>query len=111
MLGKLKEGMGGKALAAIEDLLDGQLEKLTALSPEVLRDDASFRAKFVVPAVLAIAAASGGASALIPRFNQRAEKTLFHLRDELVVEKDGRVALAADYRERLPGVIKAGFAE
>lgn len=111
MLGKLKDGMGGKALAAIEGLLHGQLEKLTALSPEVVRDDESFRAKFTTPAVLAIATASGGASALIPRFNQRAEKALFHLRDELVIEKEGRLALAENYRERLPGVIKAGFAE
>lgn len=111
MLGKLKSGMGGKAQAMIEGLLDGQLQKLTALSPEVVRDDESFRAKFVTPAVLAIAAASGGASALAPRFNQRTEKTLFRLRDELVIEKDGQLALADNYRERLPGVVKAGFAE
>lgn len=111
MLGKLKEGASGKAMASIEPLIAGHLEKLAALPPETVRDDESFRAKFIAPAMLAITAISGGATALIPRFNARMEKTFFHLRDELVIEKEGRIQLVDDHREKLPGVLRAGFKE
>jgi len=107
MLGKLKENASAKALAVIEPLVATQLEKLAQLPPATVRDDASFRSKFVSPSILAVAAASGGATALVPGFNQRIEGLLFRLRDELVVEKEGRLALVDDYRARLPELVRA----
>ncbi len=113
MLGKLKamagEGAMKKAVDAVSPALNEHLEVVRELDPAQVRDDETFRARVIQPALLAVTAASSGLTSLVPRFEERFARALFHLRNELVVVEDGSVRLADDFQGRLPGVLMEGL--
>lgn len=113
MFGKLKEASGGaamqRAVDAISPKLMEQTEKLKELDPAIVSDDESFTEKFSKPALLGVAAATGGVSALIPRFDDRFNAAMLHMRDELLVLDGGRVEFVEGFKERLPDVMLAGL--
>jgi hypothetical protein len=107
MFGKLKAGnpLLQKAIDKVGPTLQPHIDQLLTLSPATVKDDAQFGSLFVKPAALATAAALGGATALIPQFDERFAKAMTALRDELLVLDGERVALVGDYQERLPQVL------
>jgi hypothetical protein len=113
MLGKLKEAAGGAALqkvvGAVAPALTPHLDKLSQLSPDLVRNDDSFKDKVIAPALLAIAGSTAGATALIPKFNEKFTQAMLHLRDELVVFEGDRISLVEGFQERLPSVLMAGL--
>lgn len=122
MLGKLKGSMGALkdkaegpvlqgAIAKLAPELTPHLEKLKALDPATVRDDALFKNRFITPTALALAAASGGVTSMIPGFNDRFVRGMLHVRNELIVidESSNNVSLTADFTSRLPKVLLEGF--
>lgn len=122
MLGKLKGSIGALkdkaegpalqgAVAKLTPALAPHLEKLKALDPATVRDDALFKSRFITPTALALAAASGGVTSLIPGFNDRFARGMLHVRNELIVidESSNNISLAADFTSRLPTVLLEGL--
>src|SRR5690554_2017270 len=114
MLGKLSKGKGDgalqKAIEAIAPRLQEHLENAIAeLSPAMIRDDDSYRQSVVSPALLVASGASSGLTSFIPGFKEKFGAAMMHLRDELLVCDNSRVALAEDSRDRLPDVLTEGF--
>jgi hypothetical protein len=114
MFGKSKEQMSGSAMDKVVGKIGGPLERhlleIRSFKPAEIQDDSTFDAKVVKPALLAVVAGTSGANKLIPAFDQRFAVALRHVRDELVRCEGDQVSLADDYAERLPEVLKAGFA-
>ena len=71
----------------------------------------TFTAKFITPALTAVALASSGITKLIPGFDKRFTAAMLHTRNELVTICPGtsKVGLADDYRQRLPQVLLDGL--
>jgi hypothetical protein len=113
MFGKLKEATGGaamqKAVDAISPKLIEQTDRIKQLEPDIVRDDEAFTQKFSEPALVAMAAISGGITALIPRFKERFSSAMLHLRDELLVLDGDSVEFVEGFKERLPAVFLAGL--
>ncbi|OOG27884.1 hypothetical protein B1C78_02635 [Thioalkalivibrio denitrificans] len=114
MFGKHKEQVSGNAMdkvvGKIGTPLERHLREIQSFRPEEIRDDGLFEAKVVKPALLAVVAATSGANKLVSGFDERFSAALRHVRDELVRIDGEQVSLADDYAERLPEVLKAGFA-
>ena len=113
MLGKLKEiassGAIEKAIASFEPIVREHLWNAQALGAAIVRDDASYAAKVVDPAYLAVVAATSGATKLIPQFEQRFGRLMLALRDELVLFEGDSVRLVDDFRTQLPSVLLANL--
>jgi hypothetical protein len=122
MFDKLKQGLSGvkdkadsgavqKAVSQMAPQIQPHLEALGKLDAATVRSDDKYRTLFVSPALLAVNAASSGVTSLIPGFEGRFTRAMFHVRQELVAINDqaGTVALAADFAQRLPKVLLDGF--
>lgn len=109
MFGKLKTATGNplmqKAIDKVGPTLQPHLDQLLTLSPTTVKDDEQFDRLFIAPAGLAVGAALGGATALIPQFDERFAKAMRALRDQLLVLDETTIALVPDYQERLPTVL------
>jgi hypothetical protein len=122
MLGKLKGNLsafknqaeGPLMQSAINKLapeLTPHLEKITSLEPDTVLNDASYKERFVEPTAMALMATSGGITSMIPGFNERFERSMLLVRDELVIvdEANRSVSLHRDFAIRLPSVLLAGI--
>jgi len=115
MFDKFKSAVADNAIrSAIEKYSPRIAEKLpeiTALEPIDVRDDARFHTSTIAPALAKVVAASGGATKLIPDFEQRFSRAMLHLRNQLVVidEPKGKVSLIPGYRDRVSQVLIEGF--
>lgn len=87
------------------------LDKIHQLDGAAVKDDESYKSKFVTPTLMALAVSSSGVTKMIPNFDGRFTGAMLHLRDELicVCNASGAVTLAADCHQRLPAVLKEGF--
>ena len=107
MFDKLKNAVGDSAVkGAVEkftQVLDQKLAEIASLAPADIKDDARYKTYVVAPALIAVNASSGGATHLIPDFENRFAKAMLHVRNELVVinETNKTIALVPDYRDRL----------
>jgi hypothetical protein len=114
MFGKLKDlrvgdGAIEKTIATVEPVIREQLVNLQTLGAEVIQNDVQY-AKFVIePSYLAVAAATHGATKLIPQFKDRFDRVMVALRDELVVVEGTAVRLVEDFQARLPKVLAENF--
>jgi hypothetical protein len=115
MFDKLKGAVGeatiNKAVNEFGPIVTEKLSTLLHLSPTEIEDDAQFKSHFIDPTLLALKAASSGAIALIPKFDDRFTRAMLHLRDELIVIEKGKdtVSLVPDVANRLPGVFLEGL--
>ena len=119
MFGKLKgmaekaagNGMIDKAVEKICPELQPQLNKLKNFDGNELRCDDTFSSKFITPTLTTLAVATSGLTKLIPGFEQRFTRALFHTRDELclICPETNKVTLASDLQQRLPQVLLDGF--
>ena len=115
MLGKLKSmassGLMDKAIDQLCPQLRPHLDKLQSFKGSELNCDETFSNKFVVPTQIALAAASGGITKMIPGFDKRFTGAMLHARNELCVicPETDKVALASDTKDRLAGVLLEGF--
>ena len=107
---KLKEGAGeGAAKRAVEvasPVLKEQLGKALKLGAKTIRDDEKYKTMVVQPALLSLAASSGGVTKLIPGFDEKITKAMLQARNELLVFKGDEVALADGFEKKLPGILK-----
>lgn len=113
MLNKLKNLAGGNAVNSVVEKicpsLSEQLNKVTELKPEQVKDDATFTSMVVKPALTLISASSGGVTKLIPNFNDKVSKALFNVRDELIEVNDGKVSLVDGFQAKLPTALLDGL--
>lgn len=109
MLTKLKEMANTAALekvvASFEPVVRQHLSQVQALGAAVIRDDASYAANVVRPAYLAVVAATSGATKIIPQFEDRFQRVMLALRDELVLIEGTSVTLVEDFQTKLPAVL------
>lgn len=109
MLTKLKEMANTAALekviAGFEPVVRQHLSQVQSLGAAVISDDASYAANVVRPAYLAVVAASSGATKIIPQFEDRFQKVMLALRDELVLVEGTTVRLVEDFQAKLPAVL------
>jgi len=75
----------------------------------VLGDEARYAQQVIAPAWLAIQSQTGGLATLVPRLRERVTATLLLARERLFTLESGSVELVADYRERLPDVLREGM--
>lgn len=108
---KAGEGMVEKAVEMLGPSLREHLDRIHQLDGATVKDDQSYKSKFVTPTLMALAVSSSGVTKMIPNFDGRFTGAMLHLRDELVCVCDtsGAVTLATDCQQRLPSVLKAGF--
>jgi hypothetical protein len=115
MLGNIKNKLGDaavqKAIEKFAPQISAQLHKLTSMKVEDVRSDEKFRTLVVSPALLAAAAASSGATNLIPKFDLKFTNALFNVRNELVNLETDKIQLVAGFEQRLPDVLMQGFKE
>ena len=113
MLGKLKDMAGGaaaqKVVEHITPALQPHLDKIKDLNPDVVQDDDRYKQTIVTPALTAVAAGSGGVTAMLPKFSEKFTNAMLHLRDELIVVEGGAVRLVDGFQQRLPAVLMAGI--
>lgn len=113
MFAKFKDLAGGAALnKAIEKIapsLKPQLEKVTTMDASVVKDDEKFTEKMIKPAILAISAASGGVTKMIPNFETKLTNCLLHSRTELMKVEGEKVSLVEGFDKKLPGVLMEGL--
>jgi len=113
MFGKLKAAVGDSATKKITTILEPHIgevmEKMRQLSPKAISHNESYQSKVITPARLAILAASSGASKLLPKFDEKFERCMFHLRDELVDTSGEVIKFVPDFKAKLPETIKAGI--
>jgi len=120
MFNKLKGGidavkgaMDGGAMTQVVDTItphiQPHLDKVLEMNTDDVQNDDQFKSNIVSPALIAASAASSGATALVPRFDERFSMAMLDIRDELVICEDGKVRLADDCQSRLPSVLEASF--
>ena len=111
---KLKEGVGeGAAKRAVEKatpIVKEHLGKALKLGAETLRDDEKYEAMVIKPALLSLAAQSGGLTKLIPGFDEKVLKAMRQARNELLVFEGDEVALADGFEKKLRGIIEDSLA-
>jgi hypothetical protein len=109
MFGKLKDmasaGAVEKAVASVEPIVREHFSKALALGAASVSDDASYAAHIVRPAYMAVVAAASGATKLIPQFEDRFNRIMHALRDELLVIDGDSVRLVDDYQAKLPTLL------
>jgi hypothetical protein len=109
MFGKLKDmataGAVEKAVAGVEPIVREHFSKVLALGATSVRDDANYAAQIVRPAYLAVVAAASGATKLVPQFEDRFNRVMHALRDELLIVDGDSVRLVDDYQARLPTLL------
>lgn len=108
---KAGEGMVEKVVDMLGPSLREHLDKLHLLDGAAVKDDDSYKSKFVNPTLVALAVSTSGVTRMIPNFDGRFTGAMLHLRDELicVCDSSGAVTLAADSQHRLPAVLREGF--
>jgi len=115
MLGKLKNAVGDSAIrSAINtyaDRISQKLEEVTRLAPADVSDDARFRNKVIAPTLIVVVASASGATKLIPNFDQRFDRAMLHVRDQLIIvdTANNKISLAPDYKSRVGDVLVEGF--
>lgn len=113
MFSKLKDMAGGaainKAVDAIAPSLKPQLEKVTTMDASIVNDDEKFTDKMIRPAIIAISAASGGVTKMIPNFEAKLTNCLLHSRTELIKVEGEKVSLVEGFDKKLPGVLMEGL--
>ena len=113
MLGKLKgkmsDNVADKAIEKLMPMIQEKIGKIQTLSAADVSDDANFKSRVIAPSLIAVSAASSGATKLLPDFENRFSAAMFHLRNELVTIDGDTVALVDDYQKRLPTVLKEGL--
>ncbi len=107
--GKMDSGAMAPIIDKITPHVQPHLDKVLGMSADHVQDDEKYKTNIVSPAVLAIHGSSSGATALIPRFDERFTIAMFHVRNELVICDQGKVGLAADCKSRLPSVLEEAF--
>ena len=124
MLGKLKKGIAaakdkagdGAMATAVEKIspaLAPHIKKLQDMDVAVIINDESFKEKFINPTLVAIAAATSGASKMIPKFDNRFTGAMLHIRDEILNmdEEKNTITLVDKYQDKLPDVLKEGLSK
>lgn len=122
MLGKLKGGLQAAKDKAGDSVVENALDKLCPslkehlakvqqLDGSAVKNDETYKSKFVTPTLVALAVSTSGVTKMIPNFDGRFLGAMLHLRDELICicDTSGSVSLAADFQQRLPSVLKEGF--
>ncbi len=115
MLGNLKNKLGDgavqKAIDKFAPEIEAQLKKITGMNVDDVKLDDNFKSKIVSPALLAVSAASSGATKLIPKFDIKFTNALFNVRNELVKVDTDKISLVDGFESRLPDVLMKGFKE
>jgi hypothetical protein len=115
MFGKLKnavaEGAIKSAIDSYADRVSLKLEEVTKLNASDVSDNQHYHTYVIAPALTAVIASAGGATKLIPNFEQRFAKALLHTRDQLVIvdTANNKVSLVQDYKSRISDVLIEGF--
>lgn len=115
MFSKLKSAVSDGPIKSVIEKVAPQLlvklEEVSKLGASDIKNDEKFKSIVVAPALLAVQAASSGATRLIPNFDDRFGAALLHLRNELIVvdESNNQVTLAANFQSRLADVLVEGF--
>lgn len=107
--GAMDSGAMTLAIDTITPHVQPHLDKVLEMNTDDVQNDDQFKSKIVSPALIAVSAASSSATALIPRFYERFNIAMLHIREELVICDDGKVSLADDSQSRLPSVLEASF--
>lgn len=108
---KAGEGMMEKVVEMLGPSIKEHLNRIHQLDGAAVKDDQTYKSKFVTPTLMALAVSSSGVTKMIPNFDGRFTGAMLHLRDELicVCNTSGAVKVAADCHQRLPSVLKEGF--
>ena len=113
MFGKLKDNLGSgaidKAVNKFAPSLSVHMNKIKELKPTDVLDNVKFNSMVISPMLLSISASSGGVTKLIPKFDQRFQSAMLHVRDELILIEDDKIKLAENSQTRLPTVLVEGF--
>jgi len=113
MFGKLKSAAGDaattKATRMLEPHIQPILGKMRTLSPACISHNESYTNKVILPAKIAVLAATSGLSKLIPQFDEKFNHCMFHLRNELVDLSGDTVKLIPNFKEVLPVALKEGL--
>ena len=114
MFDKFKNSIADNAIRSAIEKYSGRiterLPEIAELSPLDVRDDARFHTAVIAPALAKVVTASGGATRLVPEFDQRFSKAMLHLRDQLVrMDEAGKVSLVPGYEARVSEVLVEGF--
>jgi len=107
--GAMDGGMMAQVINTITPHVQPHLDKVLDMNADAVQNDDEFKSTIVSPALVAVSAASSGSTSLIPRFEERFNIAMLHIRDELVVCEDGKVSLANDSQSRLPSVLEESF--
>ena len=118
LFNKLKDGVSksmgeGVAKRAVEKaslVLQEELGKALKLGAKTIQDDEKYKKMVVKPALLSLAASSGGVTKLIPGFDEKFTKAMLQARDELLVFNGDEVTLADGFEKKLPGIIEDSLA-
>jgi hypothetical protein len=118
LFNKLKDGVSksvgeGAAKRAVEKaspVLQEELGKALKLGAKTIQDDEKYKKMVVKPALLSLAASSGGVTKLIPGFDEKFTKAMLQARDELLVFNGDEVTLADGFEKKLPGIIEDSLA-
>jgi len=115
MFNKLKNAVGDNAIrSAINtyaDQISQKLEEVTMLTPIDVSNDEHYRNKVIAPALIVVVASASGATKLIPNFDQRFDRAMLHVRDQLIIvdTANNKISLAPDYKSRVGDVLVEGF--
>ena len=115
MFDKLKNAVGeGAVRSAINtyaDRINQKLEEVTKLKATEVSDDARYHSNVISPALAAVMASAGGATRLIPNFEQRFARAMLQVRNQLIIidAANNKVSLVPDYKSRVSDVLVEGF--
>lgn len=114
MFGMLKNIAAGSMAQQLLDKVTPDIkvklqEILTTTDAQSIIDNGSFSALVVVPIKQIVIDSANGATSLVSNFDDIFEKTMQHLRDELMVIKGDSVFLADNFDADLSSVLKAGY--
>ena len=85
------------------------MDDIKSLKPTDILDDVKFSTMVISPMLLSFSASSGGATKLIPKFDERFRAAMLHVRNELVLVENDKVKLAENSQSLLPKTLIEGF--
>jgi hypothetical protein len=113
MLGKLKNiassGVLDKVVAQLSPELSQSLEQIKQYNVKDLQNDDNYGSLVAKPALIALTASAGGATKLIPGFDDKFMKMMLHLRNELIDLTGDFPKLQDDFQSKLPTVLLEGL--
>ena len=106
---KLCDSAVDKAINKFAPSLKEHMDTIKTLKPTDIQDNIKFKTMIISPMLISVSASSGGVTKLIPKFDERFQSAMLHVRNELVLVENDKVKLVEDSETKLPNVLLDGF--